>query len=175
MNNRRTVDSAALAAKWEQQSREWTVDDPAPLARPAPSTFVQPPAPERHMRNLPAMDRIHQVDILPAATVSTVVKTSQQDHSVGFLIRVLPLAAAFAIAAAVIVIGVFEVPALSMKTLATTFVVFAATYLWAFLKDLDASPAGIALRHTRELWRHIHAEREFRHEWYRDERREIRK
>ena len=166
-----------LAATFQRQSMEalTTPDDPtpAPLARSAPSSYVAPPAPERHMRNLPAMDRIHQVDILPAATVSTVVKTSQQDHSVGFLIRVLPLAVAFAIAAAVIVVGVFEVPALSMKTLITVFCVFAAVFAWAFAKDLDASPAGVALRHTKELWAYLKREQRFQHQWYRDERKEI--
>lgn len=53
---RRQVDSAALAAKWEEQSKVWTVDDApaaAPLARTTPATFVAP-APVAKVTQLPA-------------------------------------------------------------------------------------------------------------------------
>lgn len=173
---RRKVDHAALAAKFQRQGEAalYDTDEGTAVAR-RPATFVPPPAAPAGVRQLPTQDTVQQVDVLPAASVQTVVRTSQKDHSWGFLIRVLPLAAAFAVAAAVVVVGVFEVPAMSMKTIVTTFTVFAGVYLWAFLKDLDASPAGIALRHTRELWKHIHAERKFRHKWYQDERKELRR
>lgn len=171
-------DYAALSAEWQRRAQEKMYEPDAPAAaaprRPETSLVLAPPAAPQ-LRPMPAADQAQTIDVRPAAMVETQVHTSQRDHSVGFLIRVLPLAAAFAVAAAVVVVGVFEVPALSMKTIVTIFCVFAAVYLWAFLKDLDASPAGIALRHTRELWKHIHAERKFRHEWYREERKELRR
>lgn len=173
---RRTIDHAALAAQFQRQAEESLYDTaPGPAVARRPDTYIAPPAAPMAIRQMPAADNVQTIDVRPAAMVETQVHTSQKDHSVGFLIRVLPLALAFAVAAAVVVVGVFEVPALSIKTIATIFCVFAGVYLWAFLKDLDASPAGIALRHTRELWKHIHAERKFRHEWYRSEREEIRR
>lgn len=173
MTQRRPVDAAALAAKWEQESRTWTVDEPAAVARPGVSNYIQPLPPPRAMQALPAADQVHQVDIMPAATVQTVVRTSQVDHSKGFLIRTLPLAAAFAVAALVVTVGLLQVPLMSLRTLVVIFVTFAAVYAWAFWQDLKTSPAGIALYHTQNLWKHIHAERKFRHAWYRDERKEI--
>jgi hypothetical protein len=176
MTQRRQVDSAALAAQFQRQSEEWTVDDPAPLAaRPAPSSYVAPPAPERAMRNLPTADAVQQIDVMPAATVQTVVRTSQVDHSKGFLIRTLPLALAFSVAALVLAVGVLAVPLQSVQALIVIFVTFCAVYGWAFWQDLRTSPAGISLYHTTQLWTHIHSERKFRHQWYRDERKDLKR
>lgn len=177
MTNKRPIDYDNLAATWQHQAEDWSDPDEVTstaLAR-RPSTFVAPPAPERGMRQLPAADQVHQVDILPAATVQTVVRTSQVDHSKGFLIRTLPLAAAFSVAAVVVAVGLLAVPLASMRTLIVLFLSFAGVYAWAFWRDLATSPAGIALFHTQNLWKHIHEERKFRHQWYRDERREMRK
>lgn len=174
---KRQVDHAALAAKFEEQGRQALYDvseETAIARRPAPN-YVAPPAPERTLRNLPSSDAVQQIDVLPAATVQTVVRTSQVDHSKGFLIRTLPLAAAFAMAAVVVTVGLLAVPLVSMRTLVVVFVTFCAVYAWAFWQDLKTSPAGIALYHTQNLWKHIHAERKFKHQWYRDERKEIRR
>ena len=175
MNNRRQVDHAALAAQWERQSKEWTVDEPAAMTRPPVSSYIAAPAAPRAMQALPAADQVQQIDVLAAARVETRVMTSQKDHSWGFLIRTLPLAAAFSVAALVLAVGVLAVPLASIQALIVVFVAFAAVYSWAFWQDLRTSPAGISLYHTQNLWKHIHAERKFRHDWYRDERRELRK
>ena len=172
---RRQVDAAALAAKWEQQSKEWTVDEPAAVAKPGVSNYIRPLPPPRAMQALPAADQVHQVDIMPAATVQTVVRTSQVDHSKGFLIRTLPLAAAFSVASLVLAVGVLAVPLQSIQALIVVFVTFCATYAWAFWQDLRTSPSGIALYHTTQLWTHIHSERKFRHQWYRDERKDLKR
>ena len=174
MNNRRQVDAAALAAQFQRQSEAALTDTssgPA-VARPPVSAYLAPrPAPAQ-LRPLPTADAVQQIDVLPAATVQTVVRTSQVDHSKGFLIRTLPLALAFSIAALVLAVGVLAVPLASVQALIVVFVTFCATYAWAFWQDLRTSPAGIALYHTTNLWKHIHAERKFRHRWYRDERKE---
>ena len=176
--SKRPTDYNALAARWQREAEDWS--DPADeatstaLAR-RPATFVAPPAPERTMRQLPAADQVHQVDILPAASVQTQVRTSQVDHSKGFLIRTLPLAIAFSVAAVVVAVGLLAVPLASMRTLVVIFVTFAGVYAWAFWRDLATSPAGIALYHTQNLWKHIHEERRFRHRWYENERKETKR
>lgn len=174
---RRQVDHAALAAQWERRAAEkmTEIDDAATSTRPQNTSLVMAPPPPAQLRALPTQDTVQQVDVVPAASVQTVVRTSQVDHSKGFLIRTLPLAAAFAVAALVVTVGLLQVPLMSLRTLVVIFVTFAAVYAWAFWQDLRTSPAGIALYHTQNLWKHIHSERKFRHDWYRDERKEIRK
>lgn len=174
---KRPVDYAALARRWEQQARDKMTepDAPAAVTRPQNTSLVMAPPPPAQLRPLPASDQVQTVDVRPSATVETVVHTSQVDHSKGFLIRTLPLAAAFAVAALVVTVGLLQVPLMSLRTLVVIFVTFAAVYAWAFWQDLKTSPAGIALYHTQNLWRHIHAERKFRHKWYVDERKELRK
>lgn len=176
--NKRPTDYNALAARWQREAEDWSdvdVDATSTSLARRPSTFVAPPASERSIRQLPSADQVHQVDILPAATVQTVVRTSQVDHSKGFLIRTLPLAIAFAVAALVVTVGLLQVPFMSLRTLVVIFVTFAAVYAWAFWIDLQRSPAGISLLHTQQLWKHIHEERRFRHRWYESERKETRK
>jgi hypothetical protein len=177
MNDKRHLDAAALAAQFQRQSEAALTDTssgPA-VARPGVSNFLVPRPAPRAMQALPTSDAVQQIDVAPAATVQTVVSTSQVDHSKGFLIRTLPLALAFSIAALVVTVGLLAVPLMSLRTLVVIFVTFAAVYAWAFWQDLKTSPAGIALYHTQNLWKHIHAERKFRHDWYRDERKEIQK
>lgn len=177
MKTRRQIDQAALTAHFERRAREkmTEIDEPAAPTLRRDTSLVLPPPPPAQLRPLPTQDAVQQVDVLPAATVQTVVRTSQVDHSKGFLIRTLPLAAAFAVAALVVTVGLLQVPLMSLRTLVVIFVTFAAVYAWAFWQDLQTSPAGIALTHTRNLWKHIHSERKFRHDWYRDERKEIRR
>lgn len=172
----RNVDHAALAARFEEQGRAalYDVGEETALAR-RPSSFVAPPAPDRGLRQLPTSDQVQQIDVLPAATVQTVVRTSQVDHSKGFLIRTLPLGIAFSVAAMVVTVGLLQVPLMSMRTLVVIFVVFAVTYAWAFWQDLRTSPAGISLYHTQNLWKHIHSERKFRHDWYNAERKDAKR
>lgn len=175
---RRQVDHAALAARFQERAEAAlydTSDGPCTLSKPANTSLVLPPAPPATMHQLPTADSTQVIDVRSAGVVQTEVHTSQRDHSVGFLLRVTPLAAAFAITAGVLTVAVFETPVLSVKTLAIVFLVFSAVFLYAFRKDLDASPAGIALRHTIGLWRHIDEERRFRHKWYLDERDYTRK
>ena len=174
---KRQRDYATLAEQWQRRAEEKMTepDAPATATRPPNTSLVLPPPPPAQLRALPTQDTVQQVDVLPAASVQTVVRTSQVDHSKGFLIRTLPLAAAFAVAALVVTVGLLQVPLMSLRTLVVIFVTFAAVYAWAFWQDLKTSPAGIALYHTRNLWKHIHAERKFRHDWYREERKEIRK
>lgn len=174
---RRQRDYATLAEQWERRAAEkmTEIDDAATVTRPQNTSLVLPPPAPATLRPLPAAENIQQIEVMPAATVQTVVRTSQVDHSKGFLIRTLPLAAAFALAAVVVAVGLLAVPLVSMRTLVVIFVTFCAVYAWAFWQDLQTSPAGIALTHTRNLWKHIHAERKFKHQWYRDERKEIRR
>ena len=169
-------DYDALARRWEQQARDnmTAIDDAPQLAR-RPATFIPPPAAPVKLQSLPTQDAVQQVEVLPAASVQTVVRTNQVDHSKGFLIRTLPLAATFAVAALVVTVGLLQVPLMSLRTLVVIFVTFAAVYAWAFWQDLRTSPAGIALYHTQNIWKHIHSERKFRHDWYREERKELRK
>ena len=175
--NRRTVDQAALTAHFQERAaaKMTEIDDPTAPAPRANTSLVLPAPPPAQLRPLPTADSIQQVEVMPAATVQTVVRTSMVDHSKGFLLRTLPLAAAFAVAALVVTVGLLQVPLMSLRTLVVIFVTFAAVYAWAFWQDLQTSPAGIALIHTRNLWKHIHAERKFKHQWYRDERKEIRR
>lgn len=177
MNDKRHLDAAALAAQFQRQSEAALTDTsltPA-VARPAASNYLRPAPPPAQLRPLPTQDAVQTIDVMPAATVQTVVRTSQVDHSKGFLIRTLPLAGAFSVAALVLAVGVLAVPLASVQALIVVFVTFCATYAWAFWQDLKTSPAGIALTHTNNLWKHIHAERRFRHKWYQDERKELRK
>ena len=173
----RQIDQAALTAHFQERAtaKMYEIDEPTTSAQRQNTSLVLPPPPPAQLRPLPVDQLQHQVEVMPAATVQTVVRTSQVDHSKGFLIRTLPLAAAFAVAALVITVALLQVPLMSLRTLVVIFVTFAAVYAWAFWQDLQTSPAGIALYHTRNLWKHIHAERKFKHEWYRDERKEIRR
>ena len=175
---KRQRDYDTLAQQWQRRAEEKMYEPDAPAAA-APqrqdSALVLPPPPPAQLRGLPSADTAQTIDVLPAASVQTVVRTSQVDHSKGFLIRTLPLAAAFAVAALVVTVGLLQVPLMSLRTLVVIFVTFAAVYAWAFWQDLKTSPAGIALYHTQNLWKHIHSERKFRHHWYREERKEIRK
>lgn len=174
---KRQIVHAALAAQFQRQGEAALFDtSTGPAVAPRRDTsLVLPPPPPAQLRPLPTTDSIQTIDVTPAASVQTVVRTSQVDHSKGFLIRTLPLAGAFAIAALVVTVGLLQVPLISMRTLIVIFVTFCAVYGWAFWQDLQTSPAGIALTHTRNLWKHIHAERKFRHDWYRAERKEIRR
>lgn len=176
MMAKRQIDQAALTAHFERRAKEkmYEIDEPTTPTPRANTSLVLPPPPPATLQALPTQDTVQQVDVLPAASVQTVVRTSQVDHSKGFLIRTLPLAAAFAVAAVVVAVGLLAVPLLSMRTLIVIFVTFCAVYAWAFWQDLRTSPAGIALYHTRNLWQHIHAERKFRHDWYREERHYMR-
>lgn len=170
-------DYASLAEQWQRHAEEKMTDTstgPAVWGGGAKGVVLAPPAPTQ-LHQLPAAENIQQIEVMPAATVQTVVRTNQVDHSKGFLIRTLPLAAAFALAAVVVAVGLLAVPLVSMRTLVVIFVTFCAVYAWAFWQDLRTSPAGIALTHTQNLWKHIHEERKFKHEWYRDERKEIRR
>ena len=149
--NRRTVDHVALAAKWEQQSKEWTVDDPAPVARPVSSTFVQPPAPIAKMSELPAWMLERQPfapDVaLQAMPVAIKEITSGQDRAKALQWRLLPFLGLWAIVGVVLGVGVVmvgaETPVAAMAGLAAFAGLGAYTYRKLVYVDFEFGAGGV--------------------------------
>ena len=133
-----------------------------------PSQKFVPAGPVR--RELPAMpinaSVNHTIDAAPVATTHIDVRTSEVDRAKGFLLRSVPLYAAFALLVLLVTIFFSNVPLLSLSALTIYWLSFTAAWLLAYCYDLSRSPSGIAHMEARNKWSVIKEEQRRRWEHY---------
>jgi hypothetical protein len=137
------------------------------LRRPQ-SKYV--PAAPLARRPVPAMPGpvSTQIDVTPTATTHIDVRTSEVDRAKGFLLRSVPLYAAFALLVLLVTVFFYSVPMLSLPALVIFWLSFVAAWLLAYCYDLSRSPSGIAHLEATRKWDLI--EREHDRRWAHYER-----
>jgi hypothetical protein len=137
------------------------------LRRPQ-SKYV--PAAPLARRPVPAMPGpvSTQIDVTPTATTHIDVRTSEVDRAKGFLLRSVPLYAAFALLVLLVTVFFYSMPMLSLPALVIFWLSFVAAWLLAYCYDLSRSPSGIAHLEATRKWDLI--EREHDRRWAHYER-----
>lgn len=120
------------------------------------NTFVPPapPAPQVHLP--PATTNYSTVLDVPAHAVQVVhVQTTERDRSIGYLLRSLPLYAAFGVGMVVVAVALFSYPVLSWTTFLTFWLSFVGAWLYGEKKAADTSPYAANLLEIRRKWDNI--------------------
>jgi hypothetical protein len=119
-------------------------------------------------RDLPAMPGpvSTQIDVTPTATTHIDVRTSEVDRAKGFLLRSVPLYAAFALLVLLVTVFFSGVPFLSLSALTIFWLSFVAAWLLAYCYDLSRSPSGIAHMEATRKWDLIEREHDRRWQHY---------
>jgi hypothetical protein len=107
-----------------------------------------------------------QIDVTPTATTHIDVRTSEVDRAKGFLLRSVPLYAAFALLVLLVTVFFSGVPFLSLSALTIFWLSFVAAWLLAYCYDLSRSPSGIAHMEATRKWDLIEREHDRRWQHY---------
>jgi hypothetical protein len=142
------------------------VDWSEPVQPPAvrPSSYV--PAPrtiDMPTVHLASPDTHVDANIVPAATVEAQIVGSHQDRAQAWLRYSIPLSVSMALLSTIAAVALYDVPLLSWAALMTFGLAFVATYAGLLLRYWAHSPEGVALTHTRGLWRYLRTEQKHRH------------
>jgi hypothetical protein len=97
------------------------------------------------------------------AVVATEVTGTHVDRADAWLRYATPLSLAFAVVSLIAAVTFWQVPLLSWSALLIFTGMFFACYAFLFWRYLKASPEGIALLHTTELWGYLRREQAHRH------------
>lgn len=132
------------------------------LRPPAAQRFV--PVPRTSDRVAPPVNGeiVYTIDAEPAAQQHVMVKTSEVDRSLGFLITSIPFCGIFGVAVTLVAIVGFGMPAttglvITVLTL-SAFAALLVIYSWS----LQTSPGGVSLYEAKEKWGLISREHENR-------------
>ena len=139
---------------------------PVIAPRPAmPSTFV---APQRQQQSLSINDILPPVAMsdLPAPSIvhGIEMRGSYSDRGRAFVLVTSPLSLVGGVLGIIAGIAVASVPLLSLAALAWFFSMFALVWFAAFVIYVASSQDGISLVRELLTWRHVQAERRFRHQ-----------
>jgi hypothetical protein len=124
---------------------------------PAPRTIDMPTV------HLASPDTHVDANIVPAATVEAQIIGSHQDRAEAWLRYSIPLSVSMALLSTIAAVALYDVPLLSWAALMTFGLAFVATYAGLLLRYWAHSPEGVALTHTRGLWRYLRTEQKHRH------------
>jgi hypothetical protein len=146
-----------------------TIEQQEGMGLRRPSQKFVPAAPLAR-RPVPAMPGpvSTQIDVTPTATTHIDVRTSEVDRAKGFLLRSVPLYAAFALLVLLVTVFFYSMPMLSLPALVIFWLSFVAAWLLAYCYDLSRSPSGIAHLEATRKWDLI--EREHDRRWAHYER-----
>jgi hypothetical protein len=146
---------------------DWEAEDDArlPLARPATS-YV--PAASELMRtpsvHLASPDAHVDAQIIPASVVKARIEGSHVDRASAWLRYSLPLSVVAAVVVTVAAKALYAFPLLSWSALITLGTTFMAVYALLLFRYWETSPEGVALYHTKQLWKLFHREQKYRHQ-----------
>ena len=155
-----TVDSHARRGEAQLQPYE-EYTQPAQLARR--TTFVHPAPQPAHV---PDIAPVTGFDVVSPATANVELRTSYTDRSKGFVWAITPVAAVTGVLSCVAGVALFSVPLLSFAILAWFLVAFCVTWIIGYLIHTAASPDGVLLFSTWQLWRTVQREQTHRHARY---------
>jgi len=144
-----------------------TIEQQEDMGLRRPSQKFVPAAPLAR-RPVPAMPGAvsTQIDVTPTATTHIDVRTSEVDRAKGFLLRSVPLYAAFALLVLLVTVFFSGVPFLSLSALTIFWLSFVAAWLLAYCYDLSRSPSGIAHMEATRKWDLIEREHDRRWQHY---------
>lgn len=146
-----------------------TYHEVIPIARP--TNFVAPDTQSiARQRELPAYaprhEIAHAINVPLSATQHIEERSTPVLRAQAFLLRTVPLYAAFALGAVLIGVLFFAVPFWSFWSFCIFWLSFVLAWLVAFKIDIDRSPEGISLYEARSKWDVIREEQRRRWEHY---------
>lgn len=114
--------------------------------------------PERQTILPPATTSQHTALDVPLNAIQMVeVRTSEIDRSKGYLMRTLPLSAAFAIVATIAGITLAQRPFLSWSAFLIFWLSFVGAWMFGEYRHGKSSPNSVALEEVRRKWDNIDA------------------
>ncbi len=146
---------------------DWEAEDEArqPLVKRSPSLVL--PASE-HMRtpavHLASPDAHVDANIIPASTVEARIQGTHVDRANAWLRYALPLSVVAALVVTVAAKTLYAFPILSWTALITLGTTFFVVYALLLFRYWETSPEGVALYHTKQLWKLFHREQKYRHQ-----------
>jgi hypothetical protein len=146
---------------------DWEAEDEArlPLAKPVTS-YV--PAASELMRtpsvHLASPDAHVDANIVPASVVEARIQGTHVDRASAWLRYSLPLSVVAALVVTIAAHSLQAFPLLSWSALVTLGVTFMAVYALLLFRYWETSPEGVALYHTKQLWKLFHREQKYRHQ-----------
>lgn len=131
---------------------------PSPYYVPAALSRIEAPA-----INLANPNTAITADIQPSATVESKTIGGHQDRARAWLRYSIPLCLAIAASMVIAAVTLYDVPLLSFSALLTFGLAFVLSYTGLLLQYWRHTPEGVALDHTRHLWRYLRTEQAHRH------------
>lgn len=133
--------------------------------RPKPSMYV--PAASEIIQmpkvDLTSPDAHIGADITPAAVIEAKTLGSHADRARAWIKYSVPLCIAIAVSMSIAAVALYDVPVFSFATLLTFGLSFVLSYTVLLLQYWQHTPEGVALVHTRQLWRYLRDEQAHRH------------
>ena len=160
----KTTRQTAVRPALPNEFLDWEEEATGPTTSITRQTFV-PPSGSAQLPAVKLADPSVSIAAqLPApAVVATEVTGSHVDRADAWLRYATPLSLAFAVVSLIAAVTFWAVPLLSWTALLIFTGMFFVCYSFLFWRYLKASPEGIALLHTTELWGYLRREQAHRH------------
>jgi hypothetical protein len=114
--------------------------------------------------HLASPDAHVDAQIIPASVVGARIEGSHVDRASAWLRYSLPLSVVAAVVVTVAAKALYAFPLLSWSALITLGTTFMAVYALLLFRYWETSPEGVALYHTKQLWKLFHREQKYRHQ-----------
>jgi hypothetical protein len=166
-----TIDHAPQLHPAQQQTIDWS--EPAaqqPPVRRMPTSYV--PAASDLMRapvTIASPDTHIDAQIIPASVVEARTQGSHVDRANAWLRYSLPLSISMGVLTTIAAVALYDVPLLSWSAMITFGLTFVIAYAAMLFRYWETSPEGVALYHTKELWKLLHSQQRHRQQIERDD------
>jgi hypothetical protein len=164
-----TVDHEPQLSAAQRQTIDWSEPDVRPLATkptsyvPAASDLMRPPV------TIASPDTHIDAQIIPASVVEARTQGSHVDRANAWLRYSLPLSAVAAVVVTAVAKTLYAFPLLSWSAFITLGVTFMVCYGVLLFRYWETSPEGVALYHTKQLWKLLHSQQAHRQQIERDD------
>lgn len=160
----------------QRQPIDWS----EPETRPLParqSSYVPAASDMMRMPNVQIASPDAHVDanIVPAAVVESRTLGTHKDRADAWLRYSLPLSVVAALVVTVVAKTLYAFPLLSWSAFITLGLSFMVSYGVLLFRYWETSPEGVALYHTKQLWRLFHSQQRHRQQLEREEYRRLRR
>jgi hypothetical protein len=164
-----TVDHEPQLSAAQRQTIDWSEPEVRPLATkptsyvPAASDLMRPPV------TIASPDTHIDAQIIPASVVEARTQGSHVDRANAWLRYSLPLSISMGALTTIAAVALYDVPLLSWSAMITFGLTFVIAYAAMLFRYWETSPEGVALYHTKQLWKLLHNQQAHRQQIERDD------
>lgn len=167
------IDHEAQLSPAQRQPIDWAAPEERTLPAKPVTSYV--PSASELMRTpqvtIASPDAHVDANIVPAALVESRTLGTHRDRADAWLRYSLPLSVVAALVVTVVAKTLYEFPLLSWSAFITLGLSFMICYGALLFRYWETSPEGVALYHTKQLWKLFHSQQKHRQQLEREEYR----